>query len=276
MSYCKQKSIFSKEKNPGLSVYECGWEKCGKAKPAEDTAHPHYIIRFIVSGRGEYRVKGKDYRLSAGEMFLIPPEAKVLCRADDVCPWVYFWVGFGGPEAERALEAAGFDGDRYTLKLNDPAKIERIMRGISQYSGHTQAGWYGMTGWLHLLFSELISGAQKTAQKKRGDNYVSMAKEYIDSHFSEDIGIDGIAFHIGIERSYFYKVFKEAAGISPQEYLINVRMSRAQTLLRANSKALKDIAAECGYPNYSNFSKMFKKKYGISPKTFQRRTRFAK
>ena len=277
MSNCKHKSIFQGNAVSGLSVYECGWEKCGKAETAAAAAaYPHYIIRFIVSGAGEYRVKGREYKLSAGELFFIPPETSVSCRADVADPWVYFWTGFGGPEAERALEAAGFDGSRYTLKVSDPAGVERAMRGISQYSERSEAGRYGMTGWLYLLFSELVSGAEKPVQKKRGENYVSIAKEYIDSRFAEDIGIDGIAFHIGVERSYFYKVFKETMGVSPQEYLIDVRMSRAQALLKEGYKNLKEIAAECGYTNYSNFSKMFKKKSGLSPKAFQRKIRLAK
>ena len=100
------------------------------------------------------------------------------------------------------------------------------------------------------------------------DTYVDMAITYIQSNFS-NIKISDVARNIGINRSYLTKIFKNKVGISPQEYLMDRKLSYACKLLRETDAQIQDIARRIGYDNLLTFSKIFKGRYGISPKNYR-------
>jgi AraC-like DNA-binding protein len=78
------------------------------------------------------------------------------------------------------------------------------------------------------------------------------------------IRIEDIAKQLNLDRRYLTRLFKEKTGQSIQEYLIQVRLEEAVQCLQ-NGYSVSDTAILCGYEDVSNFSKMFKKRYGISP-----------
>lgn len=73
----------------------------------------------------------------------------------------------------------------------------------------------------------------------------------------------------GINRSYFGKVFKEALGKTPQEFLINYRMAKAAELLKLTKLSIGDISNAVGYENQLHFSRAFKSIYGKSPRDWR-------
>lgn len=254
--------------NPELSVYECGWEKCHNQHSYGPVKRQYYLVHYITDGKGEYTVNNRLHKLGKGNIFLIPPEVTTFYKADEQEPWTYFWVGFNGIAVKKILKSSGFDSQTLTLKPNNPDKIENIMRSITQYSERSASTEYGMLGCLYLLFSELMKNAENISESKETDNYISKAIKYIAENYSRRISINEVAFHIGLDRSYFFKIFKYSMGISPQEHLINVRMSKAQIMLRDSDMSCHEVAAHVGYDNYNNFSKMFKRKFGMSPKEY--------
>ena len=83
------------------------------------------------------------------------------------------------------------------------------------------------------------------------------------------ISVNDVADYIGIERTYFFRLFKKQMGMSPQDYLINLKMEKTKVLLKDSKKSIKEIAYSVGYTNYVSFVKIFKEKTGISPSEFR-------
>ena len=98
---------------------------------------------------------------------------------------------------------------------------------------------------------------------------------YIQSNFS-NIKISDVARNIGINRSYLTKIFKQKTGISPQEYLMERKLSYACKLLMETDAQIQDIARRIGYDNLLTFSKIFKGRYGVSPKNYRLQNRRGK
>lgn len=73
----------------------------------------------------------------------------------------------------------------------------------------------------------------------------------------------------GLNRTYFGKIFKEAVGKSPQEFLMNYRMIKAAELLKLTKLSIGDISSAVGYENQLHFSRAFKNIYGSSPKNWR-------
>ena len=74
---------------------------------------------------------------------------------------------------------------------------------------------------------------------------------------------------IHISQKYLYKKFIKIYGVSPQQYLIDTRIHAAEKLLRTTNYKIKEIAASVGYTSQLDFSNIFKKKTGVSPKEYR-------
>ena len=107
------------------------------------------------------------------------------------------------------------------------------------------------------------------------DDYVNYAVRFMESNYS-GIKVSDVADYIGINRAYLTAIFKKKMYMSPQEYLMQVRMTKSQELLRKTDVPIYVIAKEVGYDDqlaFSKmfFSKMFKKKYGLSPEQYRKK-----
>ena len=77
----------------------CG---CSRTEPLHrfgPALKPHYLIHYVLSGKGIFRLEGEEYPLEAGYGFLIEPGQMSLYQADEKEPWTYIWVGFAGDRA---------------------------------------------------------------------------------------------------------------------------------------------------------------------------------
>ena len=112
-----------------------------------------------------------------------------------------------------------------------------------------------------------------SAQISRGsslrDFYIKEAFSFIEQNFQNDISVEDIAASIGLNRSYFGKIFHESMGKTPQEFLINYRMTKATELLKLTGLSVGDIGNAVGYSNQLHFSRAFKNVYGVSPRQWR-------
>ncbi|MDD6039385.1 MAG: 2-isopropylmalate synthase [bacterium] len=96
------------------------------------------------------------------------------------------------------------------------------------------------------------------------DERLIAIKNYIQVNY-QMITLSDVAGQFGLSEPYVSKYFKEKAGITFGEYVLQIRMKKAKTLLKSSSMTIESIAENVGYPNVEHFSRMFKKKFGMSP-----------
>ncbi|MBQ7933454.1 MAG: helix-turn-helix transcriptional regulator, partial [Lachnospiraceae bacterium] len=84
-----------------------------------------------------------------------------------------------------------------------------------------------------------------------------------------DLSVPDIAAHLHIDRTYLYRLFKHELGISPLQYLTDVRMERAVALLTETKLPVQSVAGSVGYEDALYFSKTFKKAKGVSPSDYR-------
>lgn len=93
---------------------------------------------------------------------------------------------------------------------------------------------------------------------------------YLEHHFTEVITVDSVAESMYLNKNYIAHVFKNETGFSLMNYVICLRINRAKLLLLETDKNITDIAVECGYTDFTYFSKQFKKKTNLSPSQFRK------
>jgi AraC family transcriptional regulator len=89
-----------------------------------------------------------------------------------------------------------------------------------------------------------------------------------------DLSLQALANESGYSRVHFVRMFKATTGYSPHNYLINLRLERAQELLKNQSMSLVDIALDCGFSSHSHMSRLFHKTVGVTPSAYRRSLRF--
>ncbi|MEK5032241.1 phosphoenolpyruvate hydrolase family protein [Paenibacillus sp. FSL R7-0302] len=100
-------------------------------------------------------------------------------------------------------------------------------------------------------------------------DYVEFVKEYVAQNYSEEVVFADLAKVAHVSRSYLSSLFKKEVGCSFQNYLVGFRMQKAAILLQAPHLQLSEVSAMVGYPDYAQFSRMFKKLMGCSPKQYK-------
>ena len=107
-------------------------------------------------------------------------------------------------------------------------------------------------------------------QDVKYSRYVLEAMKYIDTHYSEDIGLGTVADHLGLSESRLSHLFKDETGQSPGSYLIQTRIRAAMEMLKDCRSKVYEVAEQTGFRDIAHFSSTFKKIVGISPSDYQR------
>ena len=98
---------------------------------------------------------------------------------------------------------------------------------------------------------------------------IKKSVDFVLNNYTKDITITEIADKSFMSEVYFRKLFKKEFGVSPQQYLINLRLNYAIELMSTGYYSLKEIAKNSGYNDYKYFLTEFKKHFGVSPSTYQ-------
>ena len=122
-----------------------------------------------------------------------------------------------------------------------------------------------LNGLYLLLLSEIIRQTAYAEFSSQEQKYLRQAVTYIEDNFSKNIKVNDISHFVYIDRSYLFSIFKKYLFQSPQQYLTSCRIDKAVELLRTTSLSVEEICHACGYQDVGAFSKLFKKKLGITP-----------
>lgn len=129
-------------------------------------------------------------------------------------------------------------------------------------------------GILLQLFSRFIgSNPNSTAERSTQSKRMTSVFNYINNNLNKNIHISELADIMCVSQDYFTRMFKSINGICPNQYLQLKRIERAQTLIISTNLNVKEIAEEVGIPNISQFSKLFHKEVGISPRDYIKKIR---
>lgn len=120
-----------------------------------------------------------------------------------------------------------------------------------------------------------ILGESMDMRSISNDYSVAKAQHYMEHHFGEPITIKRLSELGFVSPSGLTHKFKAELGVSPIEYLIEIRIQRAKIMLQRKNMTVTEIANACGFSNSAYFSSCFQKRVGRTPTEYQRRYRTA-
>lgn len=161
-----------------------------------------------------------------------------------------------------------------TLNFNEYDEITRLLNQIYK---ETQKRKPGGKNLIFLYFQMLATYLARSYEMptKDDDNYhsfcIAKSVSYMEEHFREELTIRYLAEKSHMSERHFMRLFSETYHTSPRNYLIQLRMNHACTLLRAIPQTLTitDIAYESGFQSNNYFSRAFHQMYGMSPREYR-------
>ena len=245
--------IIINEGYAGINPVSYGYETCKPNHSYGPAVRTHWLLHYVVSGTGIFLRDGQEHHVRPGEVFVIPPFLETYYEADAVDPWKYIWIGF-------------------TCDMKLPPELEKPvirvpgMGNIFENMHRCQNMQNGKSAFLASRIWDLL--ALILESNKQENNYVEQALHCMNAEYMTDISVTQLAERLNLDRCYFSTLFSRQVGVSPSQYLVNLRLEKAAELMLYHSQSPSVAAASVGYTDIYNFSKMFKKKYGCAPRQY--------
>lgn len=255
-------------KEASLPVYVTG---VGIETPQSSSAHPHFRyphIMMTVSGRGIFTVNGEVHEMTPGCIFYADRGVEYMSRplsADWKVDWIAFEYGqMLFPDTLFTSLKTGF------FKPDGTEEIAKVFRSV--YDAVSFDGFYGgftASAMLYQLSIRLNREAtERPEQKEKVSPAVTAILAYINEHFAEEITLEKLCTAAGgLSEQYLCRLFKQATGMRPVEYVLKKRIGIARAYLEKTDMPITEVAERTGFHNTSYFYRNFKKFTGTSPLT---------
>ena len=263
---------FENEQMGALVVNCCG---CSRTEPLHSfgpALKPHYMIHYILSGKGVFRTGGREYPLEAGSGFLIVPGHLAFYQADEKEPWTYVWVGFSGSGVESFVAYTGLSARQPIFQSDRSDELYGSVRDMMEHNTYGLTNELRRNGQLQIFLSLIAesAGTQARPEEDKANQYVKRAVEFIQRNYCNPVKVTDVADYVCINSSYLYTLFEHSMGMSPQQFLTAFRLTRAAELLAVTQLPVESIALSCGYNDPLVFTKAFKQMKGMSPSAYRK------
>ena len=248
---------------------DIGMYYCGKRINTENHIYGpeirnHYL--FVLVNKGKAVMYG-DKETSFGEhdLLIMLPNERIHYKALE--HWSISWLGLYGKAVDKFIYTLGITPQNPILHISLYNELYSIMEKIYNISKDLSlSSKFSVTGLIYEFFSVL---SQNTNIGTDNISFVKTALKIIDYNYSSPITIEQISKRVSLNPSYFSRIFTEQVGMSPKQYLLNKRLTRAKELLKETNASVFEIANSVGYDDQLYFSRIFKKHIGISPTEYK-------
>lgn len=132
-----------------------------------------------------------------------------------------------------------------------------------------------LIGYAYQLFIYITSYVKPQNTIDYTNHIVKSTKEYLETHYADDISLEDMAEHVNISPQYFSKLIKKTTGFNFIDWLSMLRVKKAKELLTNSNLTVKEVCFMVGYKDPNYFSRIFKKRIGITPSEYVKANSFS-
>ena len=246
--------------NKFLEVNSCGFQNAeNEYMVIREKGRIDYHILLMTGGVCEAVYDGECYELKAGDvMFYTPGETQKYTFSNGASS---MWCHFTGTAVPEIMESSDLTGGVYRLPVD--IDLCNTFSDMIRFFHHPGRKNVENVYLLKLIYS--VSELKKRLNNDKESDMVSALLAYINSNYNKKISLEQMAEFVGYSKSRVSHLFMETTGLSPIRYQNNIRLENAGEMIASTSLDISEIAVCCGFGDYANFSKAFKKKYNVSP-----------
>ena len=279
----------------GKTTQQNGFWIDQKNQPQKAQSISSNLLLYITSGSFNMCIGDDIYSVSEGDVVLIPAKTIYQPRETDGCS--YYFVHFSATTLEntppsnidqsllRYQEATdigyayNYYGKTYSSIINLPIHIKQN-NFKSYYPLHNVFEraiklnvWRNNYEKLlldNIIRELLILISTEMATQQTSNNTLQKVLHHINKHYTEDITLTSIAEKFGFSTSYITKLFRNFLGKGTVDYINDLRLTAACEYLISSNHSIGEISNKIGFSNQYYFNRLFKRKYGVTPKEFRK------
>ncbi len=237
---------------------------------------PAYQFIYISRGEGTFESGPSGLlRVRAGDLFIVFPDVWHRYRPDPRVGWDEYWLEFDGDYARRLMGMKPFSPDQPVLHVGHHEKLQRLFLEALETLRHEPPEHQALLGALAVqVIAHTLSAVRRQRHEGRPEEeVVREAKALLADAGGRGLPLAGIAAQLNLSYTAFRRLFKGATGFSPRRFAIQVGIQRAEDLLARTNLPVGRIAEELGFESIYYFSRLFKRKTGLSPAAYRGRRR---
>jgi len=222
---------------------------------------PIYYLFLVTDGSAVLKMAGKEHNISVGDLFFGFPGFPYEVKNEG--SFRYLYISFFGSCVSRIFERLGICIEKPVYSGFDKVS-EFWFSAISRFNVQN-ADFLSESVLLYTL--SFISGDDGISEMKQNVHTMfEMIREYVDNHYREpSLTLGGVADIFSYSENYISSMFKKNMQLGFNQYVNRLRISYALRLIESGSVSVREVAAECGFSDALYFSKVFKKKVGVTP-----------
>lgn len=244
--------------------------------------HPYYEIFYLINGDCTFFIDHNIYKLNRGDLVIVPAGEIHKSTYPETGYSERFVVSFRENNLGWINEKLGEEIVKQSLNMgviSIPDKRRDYVESLMHKMLFESEGQdilspaFIKTGLIELLLFIIRCQRYEENVVKEIDVDNQLMQEiatYIYDNYDKKISLDDMSKKFHISRSYLSKKFKTITGFGFKEYLINVRIKNACTLLLETNKSITDIAFECGFNDSNYFGDAFRHVKGVSPNKYRK------
>ena len=242
-------------------------------RPADDAhIHDYCEIYFNISGDVSFAVENRVYPVETGDIIISKPNEIHYCiyHSDRVHSCYCFWIK-AAPEYSYLLspffDRTPGEKNRITLNRSDKERLLTLfdnMLAVQNKNSLSAENLAAVAGVLDII----EKNKDRTEPSLRISSRLEEILKYIDKSFDGVCSVNLLCEKFFISRSSLYRTFRSELEISPSKYIENRRLSNAKKLLE-QGEIVQAASEKSGFPDYSHFISLFKRRFGITPKKYR-------
>lgn len=269
--------------NVGLAVHNADWNW-------KNVNSPFTRLYYVTEGSAQIELPDGIYTLSPKHMYFIPAFTihTNICKSNFVHYYLHIyedhysdndWLDHWKFPVE--IEATDLDlalfkrlceiNPHMTLQKSDPTTYDNnptLMQNLIKNRQRAFCDKVESRGVVFQLLSRFFKQGQSKIEME--DNRIAKTVLYIRKHLNEAIELEKLAEISCLSKDHFIRLFKKELGTTPLQYINQKKIEKAQLLLITEELAVKEIAFQLAFEDYSYFNRLFKKTTGVTPQEYRR------
>lgn len=288
----KQKSRYSEPQQLGGKSIGLSWLdrlselSLQNARPIDWHAHAELEIVCCIKGRLRYEFRNRPNATLTADCFLVIPggfDHRLADGVDSPGRRISFFVRTNCPPGSRRMP---FSPTEYRDLLSDilkkrcrpnafPPSFRPIMTRIADLVHTNTPTPSDLIELRTLTAAALVAFAQSRVTKspKSPARLIDESIRWLRAHWQEKVSLEQMATFMGYSQTRFCELFKAYTGLPPMEWLIRYRMENACAILKSEDCTISAAARRVGFPDPLFFSRIFRKRIGVTPREYQRKFR---
>ncbi|WP_100444056.1 AraC family transcriptional regulator [Glycomyces xiaoerkulensis] len=230
-----------------------------------------HILLVCTDGAGWCRSEDLRFSVSRGGTVLLPSDRAHAYGASQDDPWTLWWFHFAGSDAADLVRTAHSTTGGPVTHLRDPAPVASLVSQVIDAldSGLTTSAFIRAAGaaW-HALTQVIATGRRGPGA---GMSPLERAAEHLRATAPHRTSVTALASMVGLSTSQLTALFRERLGVTPLQFQVQLRMTRAREFLDGTDLPIAVVARETGYEDPMYFSRQFTSVHGMTPTAYRSR-----